>query len=128
MGENNYTDPALWDITQYPFEPRTVLYCAIQLAAYMGFNKIYLLGCDHDYLADFKRVTDHHFYKEEDGTSDKEILSAFSTERWFEEYYTRWRDYRLMKTYLLNRGVTVYNATPGSYLDIFEMADFDSLF
>ncbi|MFW6145873.1 MAG: hypothetical protein ACOC7R_00910 [Planctomycetota bacterium] len=123
----NHTRPAVWDLTARPFEPRTVLYVAIQAAASMGCREIVLLGCDHDYLADMTRVTNHHFYREEDGVSDVEHLSGFTTERWFEEYHFRWRQYRLMRRALAARGITITNATVGGMLDVFPRADLADL-
>lgn len=119
LDESNVHNPDMWDMTKTPFAVRTVVYSAIQLAVYMGFVEIYLLGCDHDYLSDIQRVTNHHFYKEEDGVSDVEHLKTFTTERWFEEYYYRWKQYRLMREYLESKGVEIYNATKGGMLDVF---------
>jgi len=119
LGEVNYMLSPTWDIAKAPFQVRTVIYSAIQLAAYMGCKKIYLLGCDHDYLHDMQRVTNHHFYREEDGVSDAEHLSAFTTERWLEEYYFRWKQYRLMREYLKSIDCDIYNSTHGGMLDVF---------
>ncbi len=123
LSEDDCRRPEVWDLDGRPFEPRTVIYTAIQAAAYMGFSEIYLLGCDHDYLNDTTRVTNHHFYREEEGVSDAEHLSAFTTERWFKEYYFRWMQYRLMRDHLDSRGVTIYNATAGGMLDVFGRVD-----
>jgi hypothetical protein len=109
----------LWNLEQPLFRPRTVLYMAIQLAAYLGIKEIVLLGCDHDYLHDITRVTDHHFYAEEKGISDKEHLSQFSSERWFFEYAYRWQQYRLMREVLEERGCRIINATEGGMLDVY---------
>ncbi len=117
--EDNYMLPSTWDLEKSPFEIRTVIYSAIQLATYMGCKEICLLGCDHDYLYDTKRVTNHHFYPEKEGVSDMEHLSSFSTERWFEEYYFRWKQYRLMGEYLRSIGCEIYNSTEGGMLDVF---------
>jgi hypothetical protein len=127
LTDANHTRPEVWDLTQRPFEPRTVLYVAIQAAVHMGCTDIVLLGCDHDYLADVTRVTDHHFYREADGVSDVEHLGAFTTERWFEEYHLRWRQYRLMRQALAARGVTITNATAGGMLDVFHRAELADL-
>jgi hypothetical protein len=119
LTEENHMLPQTWDITRSPFQVRTVVYSAIQLAVYMGCKEIYLLGCDHDYLHDTKRVTNHHFYREGDGVSDAEHLSAFTSERWFEEYYFRWKQYRLMRQYTQSIGCDIYNSTQGGMLDVF---------
>jgi hypothetical protein len=119
LEESNYSNKAIWEIDQSPFAIRTVIYSAIQVALYMGCKEIYLIGCDHDYLNDTSRVTNHHFYKEEDGISDAEHLSSFNTERWFEEYYFRWKQYRLIREYAQQKGCNIFSATEGGMLDVF---------
>lgn len=119
LDESNYCNNEIWRIDEKPFSIRTVIYSAIQIAIYMGCKEIYLIGCDHDYLNDPSRVTNHHFYKEEDGISDAEHLSSFTTERWFEEYYFRWKQYRLIREYAQQQGCNIFNATEGGMLDVF---------
>ncbi|MFY7965499.1 MAG: hypothetical protein ACOVO1_11415 [Chitinophagaceae bacterium] len=126
IDENNLNNEAIWDITKTPFSIRTVIYSAIQLAHYMGFTEIVLLGCDHDYLNDVSRTENHHFYKENESFSDKKHLSEFTRERWFFEYYKRWKDYRLIQEYLNAKGVKVVNATDGGMLDVFPRKDLKS--
>lgn len=128
LAEDNYMLTSTWDIEGAPFEVRTVIYSAIQLATYLGCKEIYLLGCDHDYLQDTKRVTNHHFYREEEGVSDAEHLSAFTTERWFEEYYFRWKHYRFMREYAKNIGCEIYNSTQGGMLDVFPRRSLSEIF
>lgn len=120
LSEANAKNPDVWDPTVNPFQIRTVIYSAIQLAYFLGFKEIVLLGCDHDYLSDIERVENHHFYQEQEGFSDKENLAVFTRERWFQEYFNRWKDYRLMRDFLSGKGVMVYNATNGGMLDVFE--------
>lgn len=127
INEHNYQNSDIWDITKRPFLVRTVIYEAIQVAYYMGFSEIYLLGVDHDYLKDVSRTADHHFYEEAKSFSDQEHLSLISKEEWFFIYHLRWKQYRLMKTYLNSNGVQIYNATPNSMLDVFPMVDFESV-
>jgi len=129
LDENNYTNENIWDITQKPFEIRTVVYIAIQIAYYMGFNEIYLLGVDHDYLRELNTGREgHHFYAEEKSYNDKEHLNMFTTERWFEEYYYRWKQYRLMNEFLKTKRVKIFNATNGGMIDVFERVDYNRLF
>jgi hypothetical protein len=128
LNEDKYHSPECWDITGKPFAVRTVIYSAIQIALYMGCKEIYLLGCDHDYLDDFTRVTNHHFYPEASGVSDAEHLGQFTTERWFEEYFSRWRDYRLIRQYAKEQGAEIYNATAGGRLDVFPRVELSGIF
>lgn len=126
LGEREFMNEEVWDLEKRPFKPRTVIYTAIQLAYFLGFNEIVLVGCDHDYLNDINRVENHHFYEESKGVSDKEHLGLFDRERWFFEYYSRWRDFRLMRTFLMSKGVRVFNATEGGMLDVFERRNLES--
>lgn len=135
LDEYNYQNDALWDISKAPFAPKTVVYSAIQVAAYMGFSEIYLLGCDHDYL---KRYFDgtfgcSHFYDEarsalsESAVNSVEYLDAFTLENWFQEYHSRWKQYRLMNEHLKHKGQLIYNATDGGMLDVFPRVKLDEI-
>ena len=127
IDDHNYLDPEIWDISKPLFSPRTVIYCAIQLAAYLGCSEIVLLGCDHDYLHDINRVENHHFYSDSEGISDKIHLSSFNSELWFKEYYLRWKQYRHMKDYLHSQNISIFNATNGGMLDVFPRISLEEL-
>jgi len=128
LDENNYMNDNVWDISKNNiFSMRTVVYGAIQVAIYMGFSRIYLLGCDHDYLNDISRTSNHHFYKEEKGISDIQHLSEFTRERWFLEYYMRWKQYRLMKEYAETKNIEIINATAGGMLDVFKRVKLENI-
>lgn len=127
LAETNCYEEDLWDISSRPFEIRTVIYSAIQMAVYMGCSPIYLLGCDHDYLNDLSR-RDNHFYLEKNGNpQDASHLNEFSTEWWFYQYYCRWLDYRLMKQYCELHKIHIYNATAGGMLDVFPRCDYEEI-
>ncbi|WP_156032899.1 hypothetical protein [Prevotella sp. 10(H)] len=127
IDENNYNNPGIWDITKNPFSIRTVIYEAIQVADYMGFREIYLLGVDHDYLKDIDRTTNHHFYDEARSFSDNDHLKAITLEDWFLIYHSRWKHYRLMKKYLNSKNVQIFNATPDSMVDVFPRVSLESV-
>jgi hypothetical protein len=127
LNENNYNEDEIWDLSKTPFSLRTVIYLGIQLAVYMGCREIYLLGCDHDYISDTSRTTNHHFYADDKSYSDKEHLDSFSTENWFLEYYMRWKHYRLMKEYCIKKGIKIYNSTDGGLLDVFKRKSLEKI-
>lgn len=127
ISENNQYDERIWNISKHPFSLRTVIYLAIQLAFKMGFKEIYLLGVDHDYLSDITRTSNHHFYNCEQSYDDKVVLSQFTRERWFAEYYNRWKEYRLIKEYLNHHNVNIHNATNGGMLDVFPRVNYDDI-
>jgi hypothetical protein len=126
--EQNYSSIDIWDLEKNPFGLRTVIFPAIQLAYYLGFKEIILLGCDHDYLLDLTRVESQHFYPEKEGFSDEETFSSANLEEWFYTYYILWKEYRLIKNYMNDQNVKIINATNGGMLDVFPRVKFESLF
>ncbi len=116
------------------YQGYTVTYIAIQLAAFMGFEKIYLLGVDHNYsisagnspagkasgLEFYQTKTeknyflpDYHlpgdkFFRHKPQENEMAYIAA---QRHSEQY-----------------GFKVYNASRGGELKVFERVDFDSLF
>jgi len=118
------------DLTKpIPF-PKNSVVLALISALYMGFETIYLLGCDHDLLAypakkahiGFKR-----FYEpKQDMTAYKEKANY---EDMIESGLRLFRNYRLLKekTAKLYPQVKIYNATPNSFLDVFPMIKFEDI-
>lgn len=102
---------------------------ALATAVYMGCSPIYLLGFDHDYLAN--RGVNHHFY--EGSTVDiPNFTEPLLGERvpYDEEMitnYNLWQNYRSILKIAKRKNIKIYNATKGGYLDIFEFANLDYL-
>lgn len=118
INEYNFFKPSIWDISKAPFEIRSVLYSAIQVAVYMGFKDIYLLGADHDYLNNLKRgLSSEHFYDKNNSVDDSLLYN--STEKLFYGYYMRWKQYCLMKQFLERQNRQIINSTEGGMLDVF---------
>lgn len=91
------------------YEGFTVTYFNIQLAIFMGFKKIYLLGVDHSYIPGSE-----HFDNRDLITNTPQLdKTTFS--------------YKKAKEVCENKGVKIYNATRGGNLEIFERIDFDSI-
>lgn len=132
LDEFNFRNSGNWDLAGTPFDCMTVVFSAIQLAVYMGFSRIYLLGCDHDYLRRAilgQGFEDHHFYPDRDAGLDgaAQLLESFTLEQWFEQYYFRWVQYRLMLEYARENGQEIFNATDGGMLDVFPRARLDEV-
>lgn len=112
------------DISEYIGDSTTVAYTAAQIAVYMGYKRIYLLGVDHNFST----------YQNDKG----EIIRDASVSDYFTDDYNRdknqlyipnlaasTRAFLAMKAYCDKHGIEVYNATRGGKLEVFPRADFD---
>lgn len=115
------------DIPNFIGAGNTVAYTAIQLAAYMGFSEIYLLGVDHSFQT----------YQDKHGN----IITDPNAKDYFSEKYNQDKDqlfipkldvstlsYMAAQAYAEQHPVTIYNATRGGKLEVFPRVDFDALF
>ena len=103
------------DFSRQCYMGSTVTYSCMQLAVYMGFSQIYLLGVDFSYGDNNKDMKYSHFFKE------KELVSIGYTKQVTLAY-------EKAKEYTEQQGIVIYNATRGGKLEIFERVDFDDLF
>lgn len=105
----------------------TVVYSAMQLAVYMGFKEIYLLGIDHSFaisVNDAGEITYDPNAKDYfcDGyNKDKDQLYIPNPDRSTIAYLAA-------RAYAEEHGISIQNATRGGKLEVFERVDFDSLF
>jgi len=91
----------------------TVTYVAIQLAVYMGFKKIYLLGVDCNYQ---KNSKNNYFFKDENIDS-------------YNHYEDRMiASYKVAKEYADLHGIKIMNASRGGMLEEFERVNFEDIF
>lgn len=96
----------------------TVTYVCLQLAIYMGFSEIYLLGVDFNYSSDIYAESNHfegyqNFYKDI-------RLNSVMPDRME-------RAYRKARKIADSLGVHIYNATRGGKLEVFERVNLDSI-
>ena len=102
---------------------------ALSQAIYMGCNPIYLLGFDHNYLAN--RGVDQHFYAGDilNGHPSTNIplseLSAYDDE--MRANLHLWKNYRILDGVAKSKHIKIFNATNGGYLDVFERADYEKV-
>lgn len=101
------------------YNGRTVTYACLQLAVYMGFTEIYLLGVDFNYSSDIYAENNH-----------------------FEGYQNHYKDIRLNQVNLEKqlcayrkarqiakmKKIKIINTTRGGKLEVFERKKFDDLF
>lgn len=107
----------------------TVTFSCMQLAAYMGFEEIYLLGVDHSYRVtidiDGNVVTDPNqqdYFCDEYDSDIKDVV--------IHDMGNNTRAYIDAKKFCesTNGRVEIFNATRGGKLEVFQRVDFDSLF
>lgn len=118
------------DMSKYSARVHTVTVSAIELAIYMGFKEIYLLGVDHSYAntvdskgkihRDSTVKADYFAGMKGAGSTAgaKEIVSNVDAMNY---------SYELAKEFAEQKGVKIINATRGGRLEIFERVDFDEL-
>ena len=102
----------------------TVTFIALQLALWMGFSEIYLIGMDHNFThvvnSDGVVITNEgvedHCYE------DNPNVHINPQYREGVEYA-----YRLARAEAESRGIHIYNATRGGSLEVFERVDLDEV-
>lgn len=111
------------DITKGVYLGYSVTYdLALQIAAYMGFSEIYLIGMDHNNVGAVTDAQNHfipNYFSSEEVEIYKEVLPDFVGIN---------LAYRKAKVYSEKHGFRIYNATRGGKLEIFERVEFDKLF
>ena len=125
-GLDRYPQPPLFskDISQFIGEGYTVTYTCMQVAAYMGFSEIILLGMDHNFPVDvtpegnvvINADAGEHFY------GSNGILNHYPM------LYKVDLSFKTAKEYAEKHNIRIVNATRGGKLEIFDRVDFDSLF
>lgn len=116
---------------------KNVILGAIIIAAYMGFEEIYLLGCDHDFAAyPYPNYRHNHFYGAlEFDATDAAARTYYATgtrgsyESMLDSMKTLFRNYRLVKELLSSThpNLKIYNASPGSFLDTFPLVKYEEI-
>lgn len=115
------------DIENGLWEGTTVTYVAMQIAYYLGFRKVVLVGVDHRFKSG--------------GSPHQEILSKgkdrnhFSTDYFGKGYKWHYPDlktaefaYKMAKEHFENDGREIVDATIGGKLRVFEKVGYKSLF
>lgn len=107
---------------------RTVTCSCMQIAAYMGFSEIYLIGVDHN----FQKIIDENGNIVEDKTVKDYFVEGYDAdikESVVHNTGHTTKSYMNIKKYCdINGTPTIYNATRGGKLEVFQRVDFDSLF
>lgn len=125
---STYTGPRFaYDLTRRIWEGATVTNVALQLAFYMGFEKVILIGVDHNFTSK--------------GEANKTVVSTGDDPNHFSGAYFgkgfRWQlpdldtseiGYAMAREHYQKAGREVLDATVGGKLTIFPKVDYNSLF
>jgi hypothetical protein len=127
--DTDYTMPATFsrDITGRIFEGSTVTYVAMQLAYYMGFEQVILIGVDHSFSTE--------------GSPNETVISEGGDPNHFSSDYFgkgfRWQlpdleasevAYRMAKKAYEDSGRSILDATVGGKLTVFPKVNYNELF
>ena len=117
--ENDVIIP-MWsrDPTKAIFHYRMSIYGATQMACYMGFNPIYMVGCDLNFSKDPDKC---HFSNQYEGTFewDDDLVNH--------ENYWHLRSHDRIKHFTEKVGVKVYNATVGGNLEVYDRVNVEDV-
>lgn len=124
---NKYGPRFFNDITEGIWEGATVTYVAMQIAYYMGFEKVILIGVDHNFATQGKPHTTvvspgddpNHFSSHYFGKGFRWQLPDLETS----ELAYRLADYQFRMS-----GREIVDATIGGKLEVFPKVDYDTLF
>ena len=109
---------------------QSVTYINLQLAYYMGFSEVYLIGMDFSYV-----IPESH-----QRTGDVLLSDTDDENHFHKDYFGKgktWKDpkldrvalnYRQAKLVYEATGRRIFNATIGGSLEVFERVDYNSLF
>lgn len=121
--------------TKLPASDASVLIqAAIPLAVYMGFRKIFLVGCDCNYKTgkDFGRIDVAHFYKESANMNMKEIF--YQSRKKYSDYWNKRshyemivKEWEIVKNCVERIGVEIINAGVGGKLNVFERRSYNDV-
>jgi hypothetical protein len=108
----------------------TVTYTMIQMAIYMGFKEIYLLGVDFSFINAMKNVnhegTDILFSNGEKNHFHKDYRKA--GEQWTEpDFIFQEKSFKSIQEYALTNNISIFNSSRKTQLAVFPLKAFDDV-
>ena len=104
------------DLSDEIYDGASVVYAAIQIAVYMGFKEIYLLGVDCNYN---KNIVLHN--------SDLGYGKGYKYNWTKQTGLTMIEGFKVAKKYADEHGIKIFNTTRGGMLEVFPRADLDKV-
>jgi hypothetical protein len=116
------------DLTNGAYGGRSVTYEALQFAAHLGLNPIYLIGCDHNYKDQSAKpigesriqasLCNDHFHP--NYRKEGEAVNPFMAD-------SIDHSFKHARAWAELNGVEIINATRGGHLEVFPRADLDEI-
>ena len=117
------------DITKTIYQIQSVPIMCIQIAMYMGFKTIYLLGCEHDSI-----ITNKYTYsfeptilKDKSTVVDSDGTKNFPYHLRIKSLHRLFHNYEIVHKVADANDINIYNATADGILDEFERVDYNSI-
>ena len=125
------------EMPRFSRDASQVLYCGqsvtiinLQLAFYLGFTEVYLIGMDFNYvIPDTATVDGNTIISNEDDCNHFDGRYFGKGKKWHDPMLENvLASYKLCDAVYTRHGRKVFNATFGGKLEVFERVDYDSLF
>ncbi|MBN2225330.1 MAG: DUF115 domain-containing protein [Deltaproteobacteria bacterium] len=118
------------DITKAVYAGQTVTYVNLQIAYYMGFSEVYLIGVDFSYtIPDNAKVDGLTITSQDDDPNHFHPDYFGKGKKWHDpKLYNCIKSYHFAKKVYEGQGRKIYNATIGGNLEVFDRVDYYSLF
>jgi hypothetical protein len=117
------------DLTGFVPAITSVVELCIMAAIAMGCSPIYLMGMDHDWLA--HQGSSRYFYQGHAGLEKhpqiRHDLKEWSYRELMEWQLKLWRGYETLADLATRKGIKIYNATNGGFLDVFERTTYEEV-
>lgn len=105
--------PDLWSVSEF----------ALCVAICLGFEKIYMVGFDHNW---WEAACVHFYEEQENALHPEEYLAYVDSEFQMRRHAYTFSKYKALRA--LHGQVFNANANPNTYVDVFPKVDFESLF
>lgn len=129
---SNYCIPRFsTDASKKLYCGQSVTIICLQLAFYMGFKEVYLIGMDFNYTIPKDAIIEDGGVILSMSDDPNHFDSSYfgKGKRWHDPHLDRvYRSYQLAKLCFEAQGRKIYNATYGGKLELFERKEFNSLF
>ena len=126
-----------FEIPRFSVDASDRLYCGqsvtiinLQMAYYLGFSEVYLIGMDFNYdIPDSLKIDGHVFESTEDDTNHFHPDYFGKGKKWHDpKLHNVMKSYKMAKLIFEIDDRKIYNATAGGKLDIFDRVDYNTLF